>query len=221
MKRLLLIIIVSLFFIRSFGQGSIVLTDKPFIVNALRDSSLENILTTHPAYYTLSEEEKETVYWVNFVRSRPQNFLDEILYPFLSQFPEVKNSYTRSLITQISALEPLPLLMPSSRLNKAASEHAKDLGSHQMTISHSSSKGKSFQERMNSIGYFECVSENVYEGKENGMLSVIFLLIDTGVKNLGHRKNILDPAMKYVGVSFHPIKGKSSQFFMVQDFSCN
>ncbi|HTN07243.1 CAP domain-containing protein [Agriterribacter sp.] len=221
MKRFLLSIIVSFFYTISFGQGSIVLSDKPFIISPAKDTAVENWLHANTAYSLLSKEEKEVLYWVNIVRTQPINFLNNILYPFLEQFPEVKNSYTRSLIAQLSVLNPLPLLTPSAKLYQIASNHTRDLGIHQMSVSHSSSKGKSFQERMNSFGYFECISENVYEGKENGLLSIIFLLIDTGVKNLGHRKNILDAGMKYTGTSFYPIKGRSSHFFMVQNFSCN
>lgn len=221
MKRFLLIIIVSFFYTISSGQGSIVLSDKPFVITPSKDTALESRLQANPAYASLTKEEKAVLYWVNVVRTQPAKFLNSILYPFLEQFPEVKNSYTRSLIAELSALDPLPMLTPSTKLYQIASSHARDLGAHQMTISHNSSKGKSFQERMNSIGYYECVSENVYQGKENGLLSVIFLLIDTGVKNLGHRKNILDPSMKYIGTSFYPIKGRNTQFFLVQNFSCN
>jgi len=45
-------------------------------------------------------------------------------------------------------------------------------------------------------------------------------LIDHGVKNVGHRKNILDANMKRVGVSFYPIKSRNPMYFLVQDFSC-
>ncbi|HRQ52040.1 MAG TPA: CAP domain-containing protein, partial [Agriterribacter sp.] len=204
MKRFLLLIIVCFFYCSGFTQGAIVLSDKPFIINTLKDTALESWLHNQPAYSQLSQEEKEAIYWINRVRSHPKDFLNIILHPFLEQFPEAKSSYTRSLISELSVSKPLPLLAPSHKLYQVAHAHAKDLGSNQMTISHSSSKGKSFGERMNSFGYFECVSENVYEGKENGLLSVIFLLIDNGVKNLGHRKNILDPAMKSIGVSFYP-----------------
>jgi len=219
-KRFPLIIIVPFFYFIGYGQGSVVLSDKPFIISHLKDTALESWLHKKTGYAQLSIEEKEIVYWVNIARSRPQEFLNTLLYPFLEQFPEVKSSYSRSLISELSVLYPLPLLTPSAKLNQIAGNHAKDLALNQMTISHSSSKGKSFQERMNSIGYYDCISENIYEGKENGLLSVIFLLIDTGVKNLGHRKNIMAPAMTEIGVSFYPIKGRINQFFMVQNFSC-
>lgn len=221
MKRFSLIIIVPFFYFMGYGQGSVVLSDKPFVISHLKDTALESWLHKKPGYAQLSVEEKATVYWVNIVRSRPREFLNTLLYPFLEQFPEVKSSYSRSLISELSALSPLPLLTASAKLNQVAGSHAKDLALNQMTISHNSSKGKTFQERMNSLGYYDCIAENIYEGKESGLLSVIFLLIDTGVKNVGHRKNILAPDMKCIGTSFAAIKGNAERFFLVQNFSCN
>lgn len=220
MKRFTLIIIVSLFHLFGFSQGSIVLTDKPFLLDTPGDTALTNWLNTYPEYSTCSKEEREAIFWINLARSKPKLFVHNILVPFLEQFPEVKNSYTRSLISDLSALEPLNLLAPSASLIQIAGTHAKDLGANQRVISHNSSKGLSFRERMNRAGYIECISENIYEGKENGLFSVLFLLIDTGVKSLGHRKNILDPQMKYIGVSFYPVKGKKDIYYSVQNFSC-
>jgi uncharacterized protein YkwD len=220
-KRSLLLFIVSLCFISAFSQGSIVLNDKPFIVNPIKDTALENWLNVNPAYTQLEPEEKELIYWVNYVRQQPKQFSNTILLPFLKQFPEAKSSYTQSLISELSTLSSLLPLAPSKALNDVARSHAKDLGINQRNISHNSSKGESFKERLNKFGYFECASENVYEGKEDGLQAVLFLLIDAGVPNLGHRKNILDSNMKYIGVSFFPVKKNENRFFMVQDFSCN
>ena len=221
MKRFLFTIIVSLCSIITFSQGSIVLNDKPFIITPIKDTALENWLTINPAYAQLDTEEREVVYWVNYVRQYPQQFSNTVLMPFLKQFPEAKSSYTRSLISQLSDLSSMPPLAPSKNLNAVAGSHAKDLGTNNLDISHTSSKGESFKKRLNKFGYFECASENVYEGKKDGLQAVLFLLIDAGVQNLGHRKNILDPNMKYIGVSFFPSKIDNKHFYMVQDFSCN
>lgn len=221
MKRFLFIIIVSLHCAPSFSQGSIVLNDKPFIIAPVKDSALANWLNDYPAYTQLATEEREIIYWVNYVRQNPQQFSDDILLPFLEQFPEAKSSYTRSLINELGNRSPVPPLIPSKKLNAVAGSHAMDLGTHRRSISHHSSKGESFKERLKKFGDFECASENVYEGKEDGLQAVLFLLIDAGVQNLGHRKNILDPGMKYTGVSFFPVNGRDTRVFMVQDFSCN
>ena len=221
MKRFLFTIIVSLCSIITFSQGSIVLNDIPFAITPVKDSALENWLNINPAYTHLDTEEKALIYWVNYVRQEPQQFSNTVLMPFLKQFPEAKSSYTRSLISQLSALSSMPPLAPSKNLNAVAGSHAKDLGTNNLDISHTSSKGESFKKRLNKFGYFDCASENVYEGKKDGLQAVLFLLIDAGVQNLGHRKNILDPNMKYIGVSFFPVKNNEKRFFMVQDFSCN
>ena len=221
MKRFLSIIIASLCFNLAFSQGSIVLNDKPFVVAHEKDTAIERWLNTNPAYLKLNQEEKAVVYWVNYVRQKPKDFSNTILLPFLKQFPEARSSYTRSLISDLSTLSSLPPLAPSKKLNDVAESHAKDLGLNQRSISHNSSNGESFKDRLNKFGYFECVSENVYEGKEDGLQAILFLIIDAGVQNLGHRKNIFDSGMKYIGVSFFPVKRNDNRFFMVQDFSCN
>lgn len=221
MKRFLLIIIVSMYGIPSFSQGSIVLNDKPFTITTVKDSALWNWLNNYPAYAQLDPEEKEIVYWVNYVRQKPEQFSDNILLPFLKQFPEAESSYTRSLRNDLTNRSTVSPLIPSEKLNTVAHSHASDLGSNRRNISHHSSKGESFKKRLDKFGDFECASENVYEGKEDGLQAVLFLLIDAGVQDLGHRKNILDPGIKYIGVSFFPVKGTESRVFMVQDFSCN
>lgn len=220
MKRILLSIIVVLVSSIAFAQGSLVLTDKAFLTEIKKDTGLESFLSQDPAYHQLRKEEKEVVYWINYVRKQPEKFNKYILQPFLQQFPEAKSTYTRSLSHELNTLPSLTLLTVSKRLNQTTYAHASDLGSNNKQISHLSSKGESFKERMNRMGLYECVSENIYQGKEKGLEAVLLLLIDAGVKNLGHRKNILDPGMKYTGVSFYPVKG-SSHSYMVQHFSCN
>lgn len=220
MKRILLSIIVVLITSIAFAQGSIVLTDKDFIINIEKDSVLESFLSQNTAYGQLQKQEREVVYWINYVRKQPEKFNKYILQPFLQQFPGAKSAYTRSLSHELNTLNPLPLLIVSDKLNRTAHVHASDLGSNNKQISHLSSRGESFKERMNRMGLYDCVSENIYQGKEKGLEAVLLLLIDTGVKTLGHRKNILDPGMKYTGVSFYPVK-ESSHSYMVQHFSCN
>ncbi len=220
MKRISLSIIIVLVTAAVFAQGSLVLTDKDFTADIEKDTALESLLRQNVAYNQLQEEERRAVYWINYVRKQPKKFDKYILQPFLQQFPEAKSIYTRSLSQELNTLQALPLLTVSDRLNRTAYVHASDLGSNHKQISHFSSRGESFKERMNRMGLYECVSENIYQGKEKGLEAVLLLLIDSGVKNLGHRKNILDPGMKYTGVSFYPIK-EGDHSYMVQHFSCN
>jgi len=219
-KRLLLIFIAALSFNIINAQGSIVFTDRNFILQENKDPIIEEWLEADSNYQQLNQPEKDVVYWINYVRKQPQQFYENILTPFLEQFPEIKSSYTKSLTEELLSISPRPMFKSSNKLNQVAAAHAKDLGSHSANISHSSFSGESFQQRMTKAGLINCISENIYEGKRDALKAVVFLLIDQGVKNVGHRKNILDKDMQYIGVSFYPIKKSPSYFVMVQDFSC-
>ncbi len=216
-----LFIICSLgFYLNANAQGYISLVDKDFIHTHEKKQDILTGLDTIAAYHSLPETEKEALYWINLVRIYPKQFKTDIVLPFLEQFPEVKSSYSQSLITDLNKATPAGLVIPQSKLNKIAHAHAKDLGGSGHHISHNSSKGASFQQRMNDGGIFSCVSENIYEGKSRALESVLFLLIDNGVPNLGHRKNILDKNMHSVGIAFYPIKGKKDMYYSVQNFYC-
>jgi len=219
-KRFCFTFIASLIIAFSYSQGSVKFTDKPFILNIERDTAIQSFLNKQQDFAGLSSEEKELLYWLNYVRQKPADFNRKVLDPFLKQFPEVKNAYSRSLAKTLSAMNGVAPLSPATKLQRVAAAHAKDLGSKGLSLSHSSSSGASFQQRMEAAGLANCVSENIYEGKLNALETVIFLLIDNGVKSLGHRKNILDPDARFVGVSFYPVKNRAPYYFSVQDFTC-
>ncbi len=221
-KRLPLFLIVFIFsfYQTANSQGYISLSDKDFLYEHQRKADILEALDTLEAYHSLEEVEKESLYWINFVRLYPQQFNHDIVLPFLEQFPEVISNYTKSLIAELNKATPASVVKPHEKLNKIAYTHAKDLGTNGHPISHNSSSGESFQQRMNRGGIFSCVSENVYEGKQRALESVLFLLIDSGVPSLGHRKNILDKTMHTIGIAFHPIKGKKGMYYSVQNFYC-
>ena len=220
MKRFCCLFIVLFSVLLVYSQGTVSFRDKDFVYSTQRDSNLDSILSNQLSYQQLSSEEKDVIYWINYVRKKPSVFYHEVLASFLTQFPEIKSSYSRSLTADLLNSPSLPILIPSGKLNTVASKHATDLGSTGSRISHNSSRGTSFQERMNQEGLTNCIAENIYEGRKDALESVIFLLIDQGVPNLGHRKNILSKSNNLIGVSFHAIKGRSPSFFLVQNFSC-
>jgi uncharacterized protein YkwD len=59
-------------------------------------------------------------------------------------------------------------------------------------------------------------AENIYNGGDAALDAVITLLIDEGVSNLGHRRNILNKNARLIGVAFVPYN--SGSFILVQDF---
>ena len=216
-KRLLFLFIVLSFTSNIYAQGSIVMRDIPFTLDIAKDKNIEQSLEANSYYNKLNKDEQEIIYWINYVRTNPRKFNHEVLAPFLKQFPEVKNAYSKSLSAYLLSIMPVGLLFPEEKLTKAAITHATDLGKNGASISHKSTSGDSFQQRMGKLP-FNNIAENIYEGRRSPLEAVISLLIDNGVKNLGHRQNILSADMKYIGVSFYPIKSRSNMYFMVQDF---
>jgi uncharacterized protein YkwD len=114
---------------------------------------------------------------------------------------------------------PLQYIEPSGFLSKETRDHAKDLANKQKTISHSSSDGRSFQQRMNDAGVSKCAGENILEGKKDALKAIIMLLIDQGVPDKGHRKALFNPEFNLMACSIMP-KKNSENFIQVQLFSC-
>ncbi|HLO37219.1 MAG TPA: CAP domain-containing protein, partial [Lacibacter sp.] len=85
-------------------------------------------------------------------------------------------------------------------------------------ISHNSSNGKSFAQRLQEAGKYACGAENVYVGSNKALESLITLLIDNGVPDKGHRMNLLDPRYGRMGVSLQ--NTGSGKGLLVQDFAC-
>lgn len=219
MKRLSFLFIVLFITTSTFSQGSIVLRDVQFNIEIEKDKAIQQFLDSNSFFNKLNTYQQESIYWINYVRIYPKQFHDKVLVPFLQQFPEAKSSYSKSLVSDLLSMSSVNSLIPDEKLTKVATEHATDLGKHGAGISHNSTSGQSFQQRMNKAGYYSNVAENIYEGKRSPLEAVIFLLIDNGVKGVGHRKAILSKELKSVGVSFYPIKGRNNMYFLVQDFS--
>ena len=123
------------------------------------------------------------------------------------------NNYTRSLIKTLRSAKSMDVLSPSDKLYALAKEHAIDFGK----------KGKTghgdFDKRFMKITK-ECncaVGENCDYGNNQALDIVMSLLIDDDVPDYGHRKNILDPEYKNIGVSIQA--HKKYEWNCVMDFS--
>lgn len=99
-----------------------------------------------------------------------------------------------------------------------AATHAGDLKKRNGVISHTSSVGKTFVQRIQAAGRYTCGAENIFNGSFNALESLIALLIDQGVADKGHRLNLLDPKFQLIGISF--ISYKEGKGILVQDFAC-
>lgn len=159
----------------------------------------------------LTATEKEVIYYINLVRSNPALFEKTYLKKFLDS-AKINNNFTKTLIKTLKETKALPLLEPSKVLFDEAKSHAVKFGKSGK-IGHDN-----FADRMKSIkGQFgDLVAENCDYGNSNALDIVISLLIDEGDSNFGHRKNILDPNFKFIGVSIQP--HKKYEWNCVMDF---
>jgi hypothetical protein len=159
----------------------------------------------------MSKAEKEVVYFLNLARRDPKDFAEKYIKPWLSS-AEGKECYQEMLKTK-----PMSVLKPSQTLSLAAQDHAKDMGDTGRQ-GHTGSKGSSLQTRIARHGKWQyTIGENCAYGYDSAQEIVVGLLLDVGVPGRGHRKNILNPAFRFVGVGIRPHKGYGTN--CVQDFA--
>ncbi|KAJ1456393.1 hypothetical protein M885DRAFT_517923 [Pelagophyceae sp. CCMP2097] len=151
----------------------------------------------------------------NFVRQFPQRYAARRVRPLLPLFQGKRVSLDTSsvLVTQegaapvlellqlLATLSPRPPLELRSGLCSAATAHALDVGLHG-SMSHEGSDGSDVQARLERFGeWWGSVGESLSFGTHDATDVVLWLLIDDGVADRGHRDNALDPAMRCLGCS--------------------
>lgn len=92
----------------------------------------------------------------------------------------------------------------SSGLSQAAGDHVLDTGRRGLT-GHTASDGSHFAKRISRYGTWSGeIGEEISYGPGEAREVVVELLIDDGVANRGHRKGLLDPRWKFVGIACGP-----------------
>lgn len=201
------------------AQGILTLQDKPFVFSRVVDSSLWKMISVEKEFASLQEKEQMVFYWTNFFRMNPKRFFNEVIKEFIKQFPEANTKEIVSLENDINKAAPeLPLLMTDKGLTHMAALQSVDLVKRGSIISHKSSSGKDFVQRIKEEGPYRCGAENIYVGAYDPLEALIALLVDYGVPDKGHRVNLLDPRFGKMGVSFLPAPGQRG--LLVQDFAC-
>ena len=155
----------------------------------------------------------------NRIRTHPQEYVKPLkkklekfkgnLYTTETGCEEITNEGPRAVEEAINFLlaaqsgEPLRW---SDGLAQAAKYHVNDIGPKGMT-GHNSSNGNSMDERIESFGEWHCtISESCSFGTESGLEVILGLLVDDGVPNRGHRKNMFNPESKVCGIFSGPHK---------------
>ena len=166
------------------------------------DEELIRTLNTaaHAAY--LNDEEKKVILFMNMARYDGQLFSETFLKAYISEKRLENNSYIKSLRRDLKKVKQLKALMPEQDLTSVARDHARLMGEKGRT-GHDGFK-KRFEPLMGKP--YLHVGENCSYGYERAIDIVLSLLIDDGIKDVGHRNNILAPDFNAVGVAIRPHK---------------
>lgn len=166
------------------------------------DNPFYRLANTARHDHYVSEKAKELIYLHNLCRINPKLFGETYLAEYLEtdRWGNPSDHYVTSLKKRLRTADPAPFLYPYQPYFKAADAHAKDLSDSQ-TFGHDSSDGTGFAARLskfsNAGGYR---AENVQGGTDTPIECFFSLMIDRGVPSLGHRENILQPNLKYIGI---------------------
>ena len=163
----------------------------------------------------LSSLEKEIVWEINRLRSNPAQYAEDFLVPLQNLYKRNYFYYPGDLPLQtnegVSALNEcikvlkkqsqLPLIYPNNGLTKAARDHVRDQSKTGRT-GHTGGDRSRMKDRIERYGDWRIrISENIAYGGKTARQIVIYLLIDDGVRDRGHRKNLLHSDFKKVGVA--------------------
>lgn len=183
-------------------------------------AELERANTARDVKY-LSAEEKKIIFYMNLVRMDGKRFFDTYFQQYIdehnekmkqySNYKEVRVSrndpYYRGLEQDLRDVKNLGLLYPDETLTYVAQQHGKDMKKHNLA-GHNSSDGRTMVDRIQKYYPRNGMAENLAFGFSSGLANVSLLLLDKGVPDLGHRKNILNKTLgiNIVGVSIqsHP-----------------
>lgn len=161
---------------------------------------------------------KKTLEEINFVRTNPSGYAEARL----------KSYYAKGLdngaYNDIKSKSPVGKLELQSQLCSAASKYAKYLADHNV-FGHE--ENGTPPQRCAAEGYHYFSGENIAAANhlnaetdpENAAIEfLIWLIIDPGVPDLGHRKNIMLSKHRKLGVGFARNPSSKVVNFTVQDF---
>lgn len=169
----------------------------------------------------LSLEEQRIIFYMNLIRMDGQKFFNTYFKAFVkehnqrmkkySNYEELKineyDRYYRGLKIDLKNVKNFSLYYPDETLTYVALQHGKDMNRNNIA-GHNSSDGRNPQDRIAKYYPNKAMAENLAFGFVKGLDNVCMLLLDKGVPDLGHRKNMLNTSngLNIVGVSIqnHP-----------------
>jgi uncharacterized protein YkwD len=151
---------------------------------------------------------------INKARTAPKNYASFLepykkyyakkLFRLPGQTPIVTHEGVGAMVEAIRFLrsvKPLSPLNASKGMSWGARDHVTDQGPSGST-QHKGRDGSQAWDRVNRYGTWEKnIAENIAYGGDKAQTIVMFLIVDDGVSNRGHRKNIFDPDFRVIGVA--------------------
>lgn len=158
--------------------------------------------------------EQEIAREINFARTRPAEYADilEGLRPFYhgrefrqpgkpAFLTEEGVAALDEAVRHLRSLKPMGPLEISAGMCLGAGELVKDQAGSDRT-GHRGTDGSFCEQRVERFGSWSgSIGENLSYGTDTGRGHVISLLIDDGVASRGHRRSLLDPAFRVIGVA--------------------
>ena len=166
------------------------------------DAEVVRSLNTASDAEYLNDEEKKVILFMNMARYDGTKFSETFLEAYIQEKGLDNNTYIRSLRRDLKKAHRLNPLLAEKDLTAVAQGHAR------LTGEKGSTGHERFKQRFEALmgNPYLHVGENCSYGYERAIDIVLSLLIDEGIKDVGHRKNILAPDFNAVGVAIRPHK---------------
>ena len=166
---------------------------------------------------SLSPFERELLNEINQTRTHPDEYaghLEELKPRFNGKefklpgrdavLTEEGWAAAEDAISYLCSIQPASPLTLSRGLYLAAQQHVNDQGPKGST-GHKGSDGSMVEERIARFGTWDgAIGEDIFYGDQTARERILLWLIDDGVPSRGHRKRLVSPDYKFVGVSCGP-----------------
>lgn len=192
------------------------LSNREYAQKLSQDGWPVDLLNTAARASYLNDEEKNLVLAMNLIRHNPGLYADLYVSQYIGYFSGKLLNYpgrisiltqegvapARELYQELKKAKPSELFFPSQKLSLAARSHAL-YQSRTGQTGHGGQGG--MRARIEREGKWRgSIGENIAYGNWSAHDAIMGLMIDDGVPDRGHRKNMLNSSFRVVGVAIAP-----------------